>query len=91
MPTLNAEQYISRLITSLYSQTIPPDEIIIVDSESDDATIIEAQKFPDVKILTVQRSEFDHGRTRDIALRQSTGSIIIFITQDAIPADSHFI
>ena len=91
MPTLNAEQYISRLITSLHSQTIPPDEIIIVDSESDDTTIAEAQKFPDVKILTVQRSEFDHGRTRDTALRQSTGSIIIFITQDAIPADSHFI
>ena len=33
IPTLNAEKYIPPLIDSLKKQTIPPDEIIIIDSE----------------------------------------------------------
>ena len=91
VPTLNAEKFLPSLFDILHKQTLPLHEIIIVDSESDDRTIELASQHPDVKILTVKRAEFDHGRTRDFALRESTGDYVIFITQDAIPADEYFV
>ncbi len=91
IPTLDAEEYISRLMALLHSQIRSADEIVIVDSESDDGTISALDEYPDIKITSIKRSDFDHGRTRDTALRHSSGDIIIFLTQDALPADSHLI
>ena len=39
----------------------------------------------------IKRKDFDHGATRDMALKQSKGEIVIFMTQDALPADKYFI
>lgn len=93
IPTLNAEEFIINLLDSLHKQTHSLNEIIIIDSESDDNTLklVKEKNYPDVKILTIKRSEFDHGRTRDFALRQSTGDYVIFLTQDAIPENKFFI
>ena len=41
--------------------------------------------------MTIPRETFDHGRTRDMALRQSRGDFIVFLTQDAIPTDDCFL
>ena len=37
------------------------------------------------------REQFDHGGTRDYALRQSGGDYVMFLTQDALPVDKHCI
>ena len=68
-----------------------PDEIVVIEDTYDEGIPEITTKYPDVKYIRIKPHEFDHGRTRDLALRQSTGSIIIFITQDALPSDSHFI
>ncbi len=91
IPTLNAGQYIKDLLNSLYSQTLKPNEIIIADSQSDDDTTKICREFPKVKIINVNRKEFDHGATRDMALRQSEGEIVVFMTQDALPANEYTI
>ena len=91
MPTLNAEKTIKQLLDAIHTQTIIPSEIIIVDSSSTDQTVKLASTYPDVKIMAIERKDFDHGGTRDKAIRASTGELIIFLTQDALPADAHFI
>ena len=89
IPTLNAERWISRQLNSLLSQTVEA-EIIVIDSTSADATPkIAARYAPRVRLLEIERECFDHGGTRDYALRQSTGDVVCFLTQDALPIDEH--
>lgn len=91
IPMLNAEAYIERLIRALLEQTVVPDEIIVVDSESEDNTAKIAAGLPRVHLMPIRRKEFDHGGTRDMALRASCGEFVLFMTQDALPVDAHYI
>ena len=88
IPTLNAEKNISKLIKSLVSQSLKPDEIIIVDSESDDNTVKIAKSHSEVKVINIKRKDFNHGGTRNMALKHSVGDIVVFMTQDAFPANN---
>lgn len=91
IPTLNAEAWLDRLLDRLIRQTVAA-EILVIDSESDDATCrIAASHAPRVRLLHVPRERFNHGGTRDFALRQSTGEYVLFLTQDALPADRYYI
>ncbi len=91
IPTLNAEKYIGELLESLLCQSIPA-EIIVVDSSSDDDTVSVVKRIsPDVKLISVERKSFDHGGTRDLALRQSSGDLVVFLTQDALPVNDRCI
>ncbi len=90
IPTLNAEEEIALLIEALLTQNHRVDEIIIVDSASTDRTV-SICKGETIHLLQIKRNEFDHGKTRDMALRKCTGDIVIFLTQDAVPANEDFI
>lgn len=92
IPTCNAGKYIGQQLDILLRQTVKPCEIIVVDSASDDTTcqIATSQGEP-VKLLEIRREEFDHGGTRDFALRQTEGDYVLFLTQDALPIDERYI
>ena len=91
IPTLNAGEELNVLLSMLLCQKYPAEEIIVVDSSSTDNTVSVCQRYEQVRLLSVQREEFDHGRTRDMAFRQSHGNVVVFLTQDAIPADDCFL
>ena len=91
IPTLNAERWITRQLNMLLSQTVEA-EIIVIDSGSSDGTPGFVRRFtPRVRLLEIPPRDFDHGGTRDFALRQSTGDYVLFFTQDAVPTDHHCI
>lgn len=91
IPTLNAQYYIEDLIDALKAQLhVGEIELIIADSESEDATVDIARR-KGATVISVKRSEFDHGGTRNIAWRASHGDIICFMTQDAIPTDEYYL
>ncbi|MEW6068867.1 MAG: glycosyltransferase family A protein [Nitrospirota bacterium] len=89
IPTLNAERHIRRLLSVLNKQTIPI-EVIVIDSASSDNTIKIAKSYG-VKTITIKKEDFDHGGTRNLAVNHATGNIIVFLTQDVMPADDHTI
>lgn len=91
IPTLDAQAEIGELLNRLLSQTCCPDEIIVVDSASSDSTVEIASSFDGVRVIEIDRSDFNHGLTRDMAFKESTGDIVCFMTQDAIPADNRYI
>lgn len=91
IPTLNAENELPELLERLHKQSREIDEIIVVDSESDDNTYEICKSDVLVRFFTIERKNFDHGKTRDMALREANGNVIVFLTQDAIPADDHLI
>ena len=91
IPTLNAGKQLQNLIDAVKKQTRRPDEILIVDSSSDDGSLdfLEEYDRDNIKCIRIKKEEFDHGRTRDYALRQTNGDFIIFMTQDALPYDDY--
>lgn len=43
------------------------------------------------KVISIKREAFDHGGTRNLAASESTGDILVFMTQDAICMDPYVI
>ena len=91
IPTLNAGKFIEPLMNRLKEQTVPIDEIVIIDSASDDDTLAKANEFDGVKVISIERKDFNHGGTRDQAIQQTTGDFILCITQDALPCDKYYV
>ncbi len=91
VPTLNAQGQIGPLLTLIESQSLAPCEILVVDSSSSDGTAAEAAGHPGVDLLVIDRKDFNHGTTRDMALRRTTGDFVCFLTQDAVPAGEFYL
>lgn len=90
IPTLNAEEFLGRLFRSLRNQSTTVDEVIVVDSSSDDNTVALAKLFG-ATVIVVKRDEFDHGSTRTIAGKKSKGDILIYLTQDVLLVNDYSI
>ncbi|MFD1956278.1 glycosyltransferase family 2 protein [Paenibacillus thailandensis] len=86
IPTLNAGKTLLELLVRLQRQTLAPHEIIVIDSSSEDGTPQLAAE-QGATVLHVERTEFDHGGTRNRAAERATGDVLVFMTQDALPAD----
>ncbi len=90
VPTLNAGAEIDGLLDALDHQTVRIDEVLVVDSSSDDGTIeIAARR--GARTVSIPRSDFDHGGTRHEALTMTSGNLVLFLTQDALPADRLYV
>jgi rhamnosyltransferase len=82
--TLNAGERLRSLFEALLPQTVPL-ELMVVDSSSNDNTLSIAEAYG-ARVATVQRSDFDHGTTRNFGLLQTSGDFVVFLTQDVVPA-----
>ena len=85
VPTLNASKNLPALFESLSAQTLPPLEILVVDSSSSDGTADLARKLG-ARVMSIPREDFNHGLTRTLAGKAARGDILVYLTQDARPA-----
>jgi rhamnosyltransferase len=90
IPTFNAEKSVESLVRMLKQQTLPPQEIIVIDSCSADQTVEIAAKVG-CKTVVIEKKAFDHGATRNLGARLSAGEVLVFMTQDALPVDDKFL
>jgi rhamnosyltransferase len=90
IPTLNAEKYIPGLLKGIKEQTIKPNEILIIDSSSEDNTKKIAESFGS-KVIEIEKMDFNHGGTRNLAVNHADSDLVVFLTQDALPADEYAI
>jgi len=97
MPTCQGLEFLERVFVALASQEVDlPWDLRIIDSASDDGTwelcTGWAQRFPvPVAVERIERVEFDHGDTRNLLAARSNGDLLVFLTQDAIPGDAHWL
>jgi rhamnosyltransferase len=93
VPTLNPghlwDSFANALQQNLADLQLSPDTVLVLDSESTDGTAMKALS-EGFRVLPVARARFDHGRTRQLgAAHESTSSILIFLTQDALLANPY--
>ncbi|MCU1513349.1 MAG: glycosyltransferase family 2 protein [Microbacteriaceae bacterium] len=92
IPTLNGEKYLERVFAAIATQQFDGTvEVLVIDSGSTDRTIEIVEAHPDVRLHQIPNSEFGHGRTRNLAARLAEGTNLAYLTQDAIPFDSHWL
>lgn len=82
IPAYNAERYIARAIESCLQQTLPPDEIVVVDDGSSDSTFEIAQGFPPpVKAIRLPQN-MGVSVARNRGVEASTGDWLAFLDSD---------
>ncbi|MBX3087581.1 MAG: glycosyltransferase family 2 protein [Cryobacterium sp.] len=84
--TYNGEKYLGRILDALAGQKFSKAfEILVIDSGSTDTTLEIVSQHPGVRLHEIPNSEFGHGRTRNLGARLAKGSIVVYLTHDAIP------
>ena len=91
IPVLDAEMTIRGCIDSLLSQTIRVSEIIAIDSGSTDGTLEILSRYPEVRVISIPASSFNHGETRNAGVRAATGEWVLLTVGDARAADDRAI
>lgn len=91
LPTLNGRSDLERLLPRLAEQDFEPGwELLAVDSASTDGTpeLLEAAG---ADVARIRREDFSHGGTRAARAADARGAYLVFLSQDALPADEHFL
>lgn len=96
IPTYKPDKTFLDLMDKLAHQTVPIHRIIIMNTEQkyfDRLTYGTpfSEKYKNVQVKHLSKREFDHGRTRNSAVRLSDAEVFIMMTQDAVPADEFMV
>ena len=90
--TKNGERYLAELLQSIRAQQggFRLVEIIAVDSGSRDRTLAILESHA-VRVIRIPPQEFGHGKTRNLAAAYAHGDYLVFLTQDATPANADWL
>ena len=86
IPTYNGGERLHNCLNAIsHQQTARSVELICVDSGSPAKDVATMEQFG-AQVISIRKSEFDHGLTRDLGARSANGDVLVFLNQDAIPA-----
>jgi rhamnosyltransferase len=80
----NEETHIGRLLTGVSRQTRPPDEIIVVDSGSTDATLSIASAFG-ARVVAIPPERFSFGYALNVGLENTDADLSVFASAHVYP------
>ena len=81
---LNEERGIGRLLSGIAAQTVQPDQIVIVDSGSTDATLDVARRYP-TEVHHIDPTEFSFGRSLNRGIAAAHGDLAVFASAHVYP------
>jgi O-antigen biosynthesis protein len=84
IPVRDGERHLPQLLAALEREG--PDEVLVIDSGSRDRSV-EIVRAAGMEPVEIGPDEFGHGRTRNLGAERSSGALIAFLTQDAVPVD----
>ena len=97
MPTYQGAEFLERVLDALAGQRVDLAwSLRVIDSGSTDGTLEILQRRRDrfpvpFDIEHIDKVEFDHGDTRNLLAARSSGDLLVFLTQDAIPGSDDWL
>lgn len=96
IPVYRPDKRFLVLIERLQKQTASIHEILVFHTRCKNDQWEEVygkalEEYSNVTVYHLNREEFDHGGTRHFAMEQSKADLVVFMTQDALPADRKLI
>ncbi len=96
IPVYKPGAELSMLIDELEKQAFAPNKIIIINTEKryfvENKNVVDTvAKYENVEVHHINKSEFDHGNTRNMGVHMSDAEFFLMITQDAVPRDNMLI
>lgn len=91
IPAYHPGEEFDKLLERLSAQKYPVNKIIVMNTEKKFWRENWEQKYPLVEVHHLTKQEFDHGATRRRGAELSDAEILIFMTQDALPADRNLV
>ncbi|MDH5738889.1 MAG: glycosyltransferase family 2 protein [Nitrospira sp.] len=87
----NGERFLDRCLSALLAQTIIPNEVILVDNASSDASLAIVERFPSVRVLP-QNMNLGFARANNVAIQASAADSewIALLNPDAFP-EAHWL
>ena len=89
IPACKDTPHLGALVDMLFQQTVPPMEVVLLDSSPEHSLLAYNGFF--IKVVLIPPEDFDHGGTRRIGAERAQGDVLLYMTQDAMPADQHLI
>lgn len=105
--TRNGGSEFQACLAAVYDQETPwPYEVLVIDSGSNDETLDIVRRYLDISsghrigqaestvtlhLVEIPPTFFNHGDTRNLGASLARGEFVVFLTQDAVPADKHWL
>lgn len=96
IPTYKPGEKFDKLLKRLTSQTKRPNHIYIINTEEKYLETSRYERYMQegidyITVIHIKKEEFDHGGTRNYGASLSKSDIVMFMTDDAVPADEYLI
>lgn len=91
IPAYKPGKKFSRLLKMLERQTWPVGKVIVMNTEKSFWNDHGFEEIGNLEVHHLTKEEFDHGDTRNRGMKLSRADIVVFMTDDAVPADEHLI
>lgn len=89
MPLYNKENYVSRAVQSVLSQSLQDFELLIVDDSSTDSSVAVVQEFDDSRIRIIRQENQGPGGARNTGVIEAQHEWVAFLDADDAWADCH--
>lgn len=91
IPTYKPGKELYDLLKKIAAQTYPVRRILVINTEEAFWDSACEKLVPNLEVVHIAREEFDHGGTRAAAAERSDADLLLFMTQDAVPADDELV
>lgn len=89
--TQNPENEFNKTLEMIFQQKIDkPFEVIVIDSSSTNSILNIVKQYP-IRLIQIRQEEFGHGKIRNLGAKLANGKYLVYLTQDAVPADEYWL
>lgn len=91
IPSYHPGDGFRELLKRLTEQSCPAGKILVMNTEESYWNKAWEKEFPSLEVHHLKKEDFDHGGTRRQAAEMSEAEVLVFMTQDALPADRNLL